>query len=365
MEVPAARESPGRAPEPHESATQRDPLDPVSRVPTASASTPPRRTAPTSTQRLESPRPIALSPLLASPSSTPLLLARSQDTLRSSDFLRAQTDSATPQSTSADRSIEFSLSAKQGWDIKLDGTDGAVSPSDWTVSAERTEGEAFKVRVSQSETADPDQAVAVTLSIQSVVGESGITVNGENNGVVTTTRKSRLLPSHPISEKRSTSRSASPSRPPSILSDLAKARTVSTTSSSPRNVPLISHPPASPAATSTRLASLLRRNYTYMAALLQEPERKWRALSDSHGITVTQLNSIDPTLTIYRAEGTFVGVGIWDVYSTICTPGARMHWDKNLEEAILLDDVDLLRLWHLKTKGAWPVACVLLFLWHR
>ena len=73
-------------------------------------------------------------------------------------------------------------------------------------------------------------------------------------------------------------------------------------------------------------------------------------------MSIAQLDSIDPTLVVYRAEATFVGLGLWDLYATIVSPGARAHWDKLYEDAVLLEDVnELTELWHHTTKAAWPV----------
>ncbi len=75
------------------------------------------------------------------------------------------------------------------------------------------------------------------------------------------------------------------------------------------------------------------------------------------GVTVTQLDSIDPTLVVYRAEATFVGVSVWDLFSTIGNPGARAYWDKTLDDATLLTDInELSSLWQTKTKPSWPVS---------
>ncbi len=92
-------------------------------------------------------------------------------------------------------------------------------------------------------------------------------------------------------------------------------------------------------------------------ALLQEPEVKWRPVADSRGVAIHQLNTIDKTLVVFRAEAVFVGVGIWDLFATIGSPGARLVWDKTHEDATLLDDVnELTDLWHIRSKAAWPVA---------
>ena len=73
-------------------------------------------------------------------------------------------------------------------------------------------------------------------------------------------------------------------------------------------------------------------------------------------MSVSQLDSIDPTLVVVRAEATFVGISLWDLYAAVTTPGARAYWDKQYDDAVLLDDVnELTELWHLKTKPAWPV----------
>jgi hypothetical protein len=74
-------------------------------------------------------------------------------------------------------------------------------------------------------------------------------------------------------------------------------------------------------------------------------------------VAVHQLNSIDKTLIVFRAEAVFVGVGIWDLFATIGNPGARLVWDKTHDEAALLEDVnELSDLWYSKSKAAWPVA---------
>lgn len=86
---------------------------------------------------------------------------------------------------------------------------------------------------------------------------------------------------------------------------------------------------------------------------------RWKPLAEARGVTVNQLDSIDPTLVVYRAEAVFVGVGLWDLLSVVSTPGAAVHWDKSFDDAILLEDVnELSDLWHLKTKAAWPVQYV-------
>ncbi|KIK31561.1 hypothetical protein CY34DRAFT_19797, partial [Suillus luteus UH-Slu-Lm8-n1] len=104
------------------------------------------------------------------------------------------------------------------------------------------------------------------------------------------------------------------------------------------------------------ILSRVKRSYIYFSSLLQEPEAKWKRTTEARGVSVTQLDSIDPTLVVYRAEATFVGLGLWDLYGALVSPGARVFWDKQHKDTTLLEDVnELTQLWHLKTKPAWPV----------
>ena len=65
---------------------------------------------------------------------------------------------------------------------------------------------------------------------------------------------------------------------------------------------------------------------------------------------------------VFRAEATFVGLGIWDIYSTIVTPGARTQWDRSYDDAVLLEDVnELSEVWHWKSKPIWPAKYVPIF----
>jgi hypothetical protein len=105
------------------------------------------------------------------------------------------------------------------------------------------------------------------------------------------------------------------------------------------------------------VGNLVRRNYIYFTSLLQEPEAKWsKPITEARGVTVTQLNSIDPTLVVYKAEAVFVGIGVWDLLSIVATPGVASYWNKGYEDAVYLEHVsELSGLWHIKTRAAWPV----------
>lgn len=108
---------------------------------------------------------------------------------------------------------------------------------------------------------------------------------------------------------------------------------------------------------SAAITSAIRRSYIYFTSLVQEPEQKWKHNMDSRGVSVYQLASIDPTVTIYRAEATFVGVGVWDLFASVITPGARLAWDKNMDSIRVVEELDeLSKVMHQKTKASWPVS---------
>lgn len=124
-------------------------------------------------------------------------------------------------------------------------------------------------------------------------------------------------------------------------------------------------------ACSSQISTLLRRSYIYFLSLLQEPPQKWKPITDSSvGVTITQLLSPDPTLTIYRAEAVFVGVGVWDVFASVLSAwgtvannkGGGGSWDKGIEQSRLVRQdharggADLSEVWWEKRKGNWPVA---------
>ncbi len=143
---------------------------------------------------------------------------------------------------------------------------------------------------------------------------------------------------------------------PSSASNSTAVSVVSSTTGSLQRVRGV--PPAGRSeAAQKAISNLVRRNYIYFTSLLQEPEAKWsRAVTESRGVTVTRLNSIDPTLVVYRAEAVFVGVSVWDLLSTIATPGVAGYWSKVHEDAVFLEHVnELTELWHIKVRAAWPV----------
>ncbi|SCZ93898.1 BZ3500_MvSof-1268-A1-R1_Chr6-3g08965 [Microbotryum saponariae] len=258
-----------------------------------------------------------------------------------------------------ERAVEVSLAIGEGWDVRVTPTAvGEEVDTTWTSTVETraSEVDRMTLRLSHAKLSKSEQLVRVTVAIQRLAGGKVIKVNGE---AVTITTIEPRDPSHFVRALLDTTdvdaASSITALSQTTASNVAESPTTSSIDVNKASMSRRSLP--APPTAASEINSLLRRNYIYFTSLLQEPEAKWRHISDSRGVTVTQLNSIDPTLTIYRAEATFVGVGVWDVFSTICTPGARMQWDKTLEDAVLLDDVsELSSLWHLKTKAAWPVA---------
>ncbi|TIA88712.1 hypothetical protein E3P81_03346 [Wallemia ichthyophaga] len=105
----------------------------------------------------------------------------------------------------------------------------------------------------------------------------------------------------------------------------------------------------------TEIASIIRHNYTYFSSLLQEPEPKWKHVSDTKGVSITQLDTIDPAVVLYRGQATFIGVNIFDIFAVFESYGSRVFWDKTFEDATLLEDINNASfLWYLKTKPVWP-----------
>lgn len=69
-----------------------------------------------------------------------------------------------------------------------------------------------------------------------------------------------------------------------------------------------------------------------------------------------RLDSIDPTVVVYRAESILVNVSIWDVFAIIKTLGNRA-WDPSLQQAVLLDHIGgQSDLWYERHSGSWPVS---------
>ncbi|KAG9224230.1 hypothetical protein CCMSSC00406_0004729 [Pleurotus cornucopiae] len=264
------------------------------------------------------------------------------------------------------RSLECILPSSDGWDVQLTtkASSEDVERLPWSVHASKTASntdpalrDQIRLRFSHAPLIDDHSVLKVKIVLEVSGPSSGLRLNG--------------LP-QPIEEieERDPSSYITPQpilRDVSSATDLSMNVTASSTHTSQSSISATVSPRASgdrPAAAEKSILSRVKRNYIYFSSLLQEPEAKWRRTTEGRGVSITQLDSIDPTLVVYRAEATFVGVGIWDLYGALVSPGARSYWDKQYEDAALLEDVnELTELWHFKSKPAWPANgrdCVVL-----
>ncbi|KAF9528945.1 hypothetical protein CPB83DRAFT_290911 [Crepidotus variabilis] len=260
------------------------------------------------------------------------------------------------------RSIECVLPMLEGWDVQvtLKGSSDEVESLPWSANAMRSNStssttlppDQILLRITHAALSDNDAVLKVKIVIEVSGGTRGLRMNGLATPIVD------------LEERNPTSRSI----PQRILQDVASAVDLSFQSStssvgavsmasSTSSQPLLRPPTDRTPAAEKSILSKVRRNYIYFSSLLQEPEAKWRRTTEARGVSITQLDSIDPTLVVYRAEATFVGVNLWDLYAAVVTPGARVFWDKQHDDGVLLEDVnELTELWHYKTKPAWPVT---------
>ena len=256
------------------------------------------------------------------------------------------------------RQIEFGLSSTQSWDVQIQvrsQTGEETASTDWTpfVGQELASEHGppapkrLMLRFAHAPIRSGEELVRVNVSIErtSSSGSSVVRINGIPIAIETIRPPSVH---RPILEEAASSSAIS----------LRTFNTMETPSAN-ENGPIldIKRSPSRSHAAEKSIASLIRRNYIYFTSLLQEPEGKWRPVLDSRGVAIHQLDSIDKTLIVFRAEAVFVGVGIWDLFATIASPGARVVWDKTHDDATLLEDVnELTNLWHFKSKAAWPTS---------
>ncbi|SPO29839.1 uncharacterized protein UTRI_06112_B [Ustilago trichophora] len=260
--------------------------------------------------------------------------------------------------------VEFSLPAREGWDVRVEVKASSSSatepnpaessddtPTSWRATAERpSESQHTILSIRHKQLQDSEELVRIKVRIQRVVASTDLRLNDAPLEVA------QVEPRTP----------ASLAQP--LLEDTASISAISVATASTGSAASVTAVNAGNAANASRsgtpnlgftnqINSQIRRNYIYFTSLLQEPEAKWKPISDMKGVTMTQLDSIDPTLVVYRAEATFVGVSVWDLFSTIANPGARAYWDKTLDDATLLTDInELSSLWHTKSKPSWPVS---------
>ncbi|WFD04302.1 hypothetical protein MOBT1_003009 [Malassezia obtusa] len=233
------------------------------------------------------------------------------------------------------------------WDVQIEAKAARGAPPAWRACG-RAAAFGTVVRVEHGAVADAESFVRVRLEVRAGEGR-GVRVNGaaleaETDAGADAAAALARPASVPLVRRIAAARRPRASRSPSPRS---RSRSRSPTPSAP----------ASPARAVSPLAALVRRNYIYFTSLLQEPEAKWKRVSDVRGVTVTQLDSIDPTLVVYRAEATFVGLSVWDFFSTLSYPELAAQWDAGVGDAELVRDMGGQSVvWHLHTRATWTTS---------
>ncbi|CAO1618345.1 unnamed protein product [Parajaminaea phylloscopi] len=263
----------------------------------------------------------------------------------------------------AGTAVEFALPREEGWDVKVVVKASAVQDqplSGWTAKATRgsttnvaSTSSRIMLRLTHDSPRESEDTVRVTVTIQRIAASSDIRLRINDQP-------------QPVEEPDMAAPDADPALAldAPLLDDVAHLSDISLASTGTQEAAVDGKHKGADATSqfsaskrTTALASIVRRNYIYFTSMLQEPEAKWKHLSDNRGVTVTQLDSIDPTLVVYRAEATFVGVGVWDIFASISSPGTRSFWDKSVEQTRLIDDIrGISAVWHTKTRAAWPVS---------
>ncbi|GAA6027757.1 hypothetical protein JCM8097_008019 [Rhodosporidiobolus ruineniae] len=253
----------------------------------------------------------------------------------------------------------------------------AAPSSSSSTSGDLSPSSRLTLRITHAPLSSPAHLVRATITVQRLAGGRCVRVNGVKVDLERVEMRDPLallssaagLDADEAASLRTggTGSSASPEPSSPTTADPPLESGVSLRS---RTAPSLS-PPSAALARQQALTALLRRSYIYFLSLLQEPPAKWRHVSDSSGVSVTQLLSPDPTLTIYRAEAVFVGVGVWDVYATVVSQGVRRCWDKGIERVELVPEggeedgegqggeegtAGLSEVWWERRKGQWPVA---------
>ncbi|KAJ7585039.1 hypothetical protein C8J56DRAFT_949719 [Mycena floridula] len=246
------------------------------------------------------------------------------------------------------RAIECILPGKEsGWDVLVSTQASSAQTEALPWTAHAIHGSGILLRISHAPLLDDHDILKVKVTIE-ISGSRGLRLNG--------------IPQQIHEPEESRSPVGMGPTGTAILQDVASIATDASSmntgiSSMTTAIPTAATFPTRSAAAAKSILSRVKRNYIYFSSLLQEPEAKWKRTTEARGVTITQLDSIDPTLVVYRAEAAFVGVTLWDLYSAVVSPGARFHWDKQHEDAVLLEHVnELTELWHFKTRAAWPVV---------
>jgi hypothetical protein len=275
-----------------------------------------------------------------------------------------------------ERCIECILPDTIGWDVQIStrASSDAIAALPWKVTANRTltssDSGHTVFRIRHSSLPDAQSILKVKMIVEISGSPSGLRLNGLPHPILDTGSRDPM--SFTLSRQMQQDTSSVSGLSFHSLSTGNSSGDISASSTAPRRGFSLLDGVNRTSAAEKVILSRVKRNYIYFSSLLQEPEAKWKRSkcphgfylttiisscpdSESRGVTVTQLDSIDPTLVVYRAEAVFVGVGLWDLYSTIASPGARVYWDKGYEDAVLLEDVtELTELWHWRTKPNWP-----------
>ncbi|PCH36426.1 hypothetical protein WOLCODRAFT_134238 [Wolfiporia cocos MD-104 SS10] len=270
------------------------------------------------------------------------------------------------------RSVECVLPVSIGWDVQIStkASSDQVAQLPWTARATRmsitsqaatsnappNDHEAAVFNVKHASLPDDHSVLKVRIVIELSGPSGGIRLNGIPHPMEQLEERDPL--SAQISQQMLQDASSMAEISFNTQSSISTiAESASRSSTLPERPRLARMTTERTAAAVKSILSRVKRNYIYFSSLLQEPEAKWRRTTEVRGVSVAQLDSIDPTLVVYRAEATFVGLGLWDLYSAIATPGARAFWDRLYDDSLLLEHVnELTELWHYKTKPAWPVT---------
>ncbi|KAF8513435.1 hypothetical protein BU17DRAFT_95422 [Hysterangium stoloniferum] len=257
-----------------------------------------------------------------------------------------------------ERTVECVLPDTVGWDVQITtrASSEAIASLPWKATANRSlvSSESGKTvfRVRHSSLPDHHSILKVKMVIELSGSPSGLRLNGLSHLI------SDMEPRDPTSFtlSRQMLQDTTTVSGLSFHSSSTNGSGEASAASSIAQRGLSMHGRANRSSAAEKMIlTRVKRNYIYFSSLLQEPEAKWKRSSEARGVTISQLDSIDPTLVVYRAEAVFVGVGLWDLYSAIASPGARVYWEKTHEDAVLLEDVnELTELWHWRTKANWP-----------
>lgn len=71
------------------------------------------------------------------------------------------------------------------------------------------------------------------------------------------------------------------------------------------------------------------KKYVFSFLLIHFFNMHYIVASEGRSVPITQPDSIDPILFVYRAKATFVGVNLWDSHAAVVTSGVRRKQHEN------------------------------------